>query len=381
MIKKLIATLLAGLMPLCLALPSLAVEQLSDIPATSAVLIEQTTGEVLFEKNSHQHVAPASITKIMTMLLVMEEMEKGNLSIDDKLTCSEYASHMGGSEIWLELGEQMSVEDLLKAVFIASANDAAVVFAEHIAGSEDEFVNRMNKRAKEMCLEDTNFVNCTGFDEQGHYTSAYDVAKMAGALMQYPLVTKYATIWIDTLRGGKTELTNTNRLVRFYNGITGLKTGHTDEAGSCLCATATRNNLKLISVVMKCQSISLRNIWSARLLDYGFANFEFTAVPSVDPQLLPIKVSNGIEPIAEIYAEYPNGILLPKGSSSKIEQDVTIVEKLTAPIDINQNVGKVVVSIDGKPLTEYVIKTKYAIPKMTFSKAMLMLFKKVIQTN
>lgn len=372
MMKKTFALLLCGALLWGTALPVYADDssRLEDIPAESALLMEETTGEILFEKNAHAPVAPASITKIMTMLLVMEELEKGSLSLNDKLTCSEYASHMGGSEIWLEAGEQMTVDDLLKAVFVGSANDASVVFAEHLAGSEDEFVKRMNAKAAELGLEHTQFINCTGFDEEGHYTCAYDIAQMARALMEYPLVQNYTTIWMDTLRGGETELTNTNRLVRFYQGITGLKTGHTDNAGSCLCATAQRGDLQLISVVMKCQSADVRNQWSQRLLDYGFANYEFCSPQPVDDQLTPIPVRKGVQEKVEIFAEYPEGVLMPKGSSSILEQYVTLAEDLTAPVENGQIVGKVEVFAGDKPMMEYPVKAKEEVCRITFPRAL-----------
>lgn len=381
MIKKFFAFLLCTVLLWGTAVPVYASDKstrLEDIPAESALLMEETTGEILFEKNAHAPMAPASITKIMTMLLVMEEIDKGNLSLNDKLTCSDYASHMGGSEIWLEVGEQMTVDDLLKAVFVGSANDASVVFAEHLAGSEDEFVKRMNAKADQLGLEHTQFVNCTGFDEEGHYACAYDIAQMARALMEYPMVQNYTTIWMDTLRGGKTELTNTNRLVRFYQGITGLKTGHTDNAGSCLCATAQRGSLKLISVVLKCPSSSVRNQWSQRLLDYGFANFEFCSPHPVDDQLTPIRVRKGTLDSAEIFAEYPDGVLMPKGSSTLMEQTVILAEDLTAPVERGQTVGRVEVFVGEQKVLEYPVKAKEAIPEMTFLKAMGRMMKSLV---
>ncbi|MBR5485067.1 MAG: D-alanyl-D-alanine carboxypeptidase [Oscillospiraceae bacterium] len=349
-----------------------------EMEAESALLMELSSGQVIFEKDMHKKVAPASITKLMTMLLVMEELSSGRMAVSDMLTCSEYASHMGGSEIWLEEGEQMSVDDLLKAVFVASANDAAVVFAEQIAGTEDEFVRRMNLRAQEMGLEHTNFVNCTGFDEDGHYTCAFDIAQLARKLMEYPLVKEYTTIWMDTLRSGKTELTNTNRLVRFYQGITGLKTGHTDNAGSCLCATAQRGNLNLISVVMKCPSADIRNKISRQLLDYGFANYEFAAPPPADEQLTPLKVLHGTEPFAQLYCDPPPGILLPKGSSTRMEQFVILDESAAAPLERDSIVGRVEVFAGDEKLLEYPVRVKQTIPEMTFSRALMHISKQLL---
>ena len=345
-------------------------EPLEDIPAQGgAILVEAATGQVLFEKDAHTQAAPASITKIMAMILVMEEIEAGRLSLEEELTCSEYASHMGGSEIWLEVGEKMTVDDLLKAVFVASANDATVVFAEHIAGSENAFVQRMNEKAGQLGMEDTNFVNCTGFDEEGHVTSAYDVAIMARELMKYPLVREYTTIWMDHLRGGETQLVNTNRLIRFYSGATGLKTGTTDDAGMCLCATAERDGLSLISVVLNCGTSDERFQWSQRLLDHGFSTYAFVEPPSVDSRLAPIPVRGGMEPEAEIYCQYPSGILLEKDKAGALTQEVQLSSEIQAPVELDEVVGKVVVAVDGEEQMEYPVKAKYAVEAVTVPKA------------
>ena len=220
------------------------------LPARSAILMEQDTGRVLFEKNPDEPMPPASITKVMTLLLTMEAIESGQIRLTDMVACSEYAASMGGSQIWLEPGEEMSVDDLLKATAIASANDAAVDLAELVAGSEDAFVDRMNARAEELGMENTHFMNATGLDAEGHVSTARDIALMSRALLQYPLISEYSKIWMSSLRNGETQLVNTNKLIRFYNGCTGLKTGTTDGAGSCLSASATRKGLSLIAVTL-----------------------------------------------------------------------------------------------------------------------------------
>ena len=242
------------------------------ISAPSAVLMESSTGKVLFEKNPHEQRPCASVTKVMTLLLVFEAVDSGKLSLDDEITASEHAAGMGGSDIWLEKGETMSADDMIKATVVVSANDAAVALAEHISGSEDAFVEKMNSRAKELGMNDTVFKNCNGLDEEGHITSAYDVALMSRELTKHEKIFDYTSIWLDNLRGGKTQIVNTNKLLKTYNGITGLKTGTTNDAGCCMSATATRGDVSLISVVLGCKTGKERFADAAALLDYGFAN-------------------------------------------------------------------------------------------------------------
>ena len=277
--RQLLAVLLAVWMAAAGALGAAAQEEKKQVAmsftARSALLMEQQTGKVLFSQNETQRVAPASLTKLMDLLLIFQQLQSGKLTMEQELTCSAYAKTMGGSEIWLKEGERMTVEELLKALVVASANDAAVVFAEAIAASEEEFVRLMNEKAQQLGLQNTHFVNCTGFDEEGHYTCAQDVAVLARELMTGygEQLTRFSTIWMDSLRGGETQLVNTNRLIRFYDGATGLKTGTTDAAGHCLCATATRDGLSLISVIMGCKSSDARFEESRQLLDYGFATY------------------------------------------------------------------------------------------------------------
>ncbi|MBR6741803.1 MAG: D-alanyl-D-alanine carboxypeptidase, partial [Clostridia bacterium] len=244
-----------------------------DIKAKSAILLEPYTGKILYEQNSDEKLAPASITKIMPLLLVMEALKRGDISLETAVYASEHACSMGGSQIWLEPGEGMTVDELLKATVIASANDACVVLGELLAGSEEGFVALMNKRAKELGMNNTNFVNCTGLDADEHYTTAHDVAIMSAELIKHPLIKKYSTVWMDSLRNGESELVNTNKLVRFYKGTTGLKTGTTSKAGYCLSATAMRDGMELVAVVLSGESSDLRFSGAKKLLDYGFANY------------------------------------------------------------------------------------------------------------
>ena len=244
-----------------------------ELPAKGAALMEVSTGRLLYEQDAHVQLAPASITKVMSLLLIMEAIDNGQFGVDTVVTASDYACSMGGSQIWLEPGETMTVDELLKATAVASANDATVALAELVAGSEEVFVQRMNARAEELGMQDTHFVNCTGLDAEGHVTSAYDVAVMSRALIQHSLIKNYSTIWMDTLRGGQSSLVNTNKLVRFYPGATGLKTGTTSQAGSCLAATAEKDGMELVAVVLGCPSSNDRFNSARKLLDHGYANW------------------------------------------------------------------------------------------------------------
>ena len=251
-------------------------ENFLDLSCEYAILISQDTGEVLYEHNAHEKLRPASVTKVMTILLIMEEIDSGRLSYSDKISCSEKASSMGGSQIWLDTREELTVDEMLKAICVVSANDCTVAMAEHIAGSEEMFVNRMNERAKELGMNDTTFKNCHGIDEDGHETSSYDIALMSRELLRnHPSITKYTTIWMDSLRDGKSELVNTNKLIRNYQGATGLKTGSTSLALFNLSASATRDDLSLIAVIMRAPSTKERFSCARKLLDYGFSTYKY----------------------------------------------------------------------------------------------------------
>ena len=323
------------------------------IKAKSAVLMERSTGTVLFEYASDEQMPPASITKIMTLLLVFEAMDAGKFGLETKVTASEYACSMGGSQIWLEPGEVFTVNELLKAAAISSANDACVALAETVSGSEETFVALMNERAKELGMENTVFKNCTGLDAEGHVSTAKDIAIMSAELLKHKDIRNYSTVWMDSLRNGETELTNTNRLVRFYKGCTGLKTGSTDEAGCCLSASAERNGMELISVTLGSQNTDERFASARKLLDYGFANYEIAPVTVPEGELHDIPVVHGTVDFVKPIFGKAGSILLGKGQKDKITQKVTLEDTLEAPVEAGQTVGKVEVSLDGKVIGEY----------------------------
>lgn len=336
--------------------------------ATSVVLMEKSTGKVLYSENENEKLYPASVTKIMTILLVCEAIEEGKLSLSETLSCSANAASKGGSQIWLEPGESMTVEELLKATCVYSANDACTLLGERVAGSEAAFNERMNTRAAELGMKNTHFDNCTGLDDTSdtHLTTAYDVALMSRALLKYDFVKEYTTIWMDSLRGGETQLVNTNKLVRFYDGITGLKTGTTEKAGCCVSATAERNNMELIAVVMGSENSNDRFTTAENLLDWGFANYEvFT--PDVDgSSVSDIKVLFGKKDSVAVKIPSMSPILINKGSSQSITVDFEAVENVTAPVEENQIVGKITVRNAESILSEYDITVSEPVATLTF---------------
>ncbi|MDR2931548.1 MAG: serine hydrolase [Oscillospiraceae bacterium] len=350
---------------------AIAVSGIADdsLPAKSAIMLDQVQGQVLYEKNADEQLPPASITKVMTLLLAMEELESGRISLDDVVVASDYAASMGGSQIWLKPGEEMTLNDLLKAVAISSANDASVAVGEHIAGTNDAFVDMMNIRAQELGMVNTHFINCTGLDEPGHLTTARDVAIMSRELMKHKRIRDYSTVWMDSLRGGETELVNTNRLVRFYNGSTGLKTGTTNGAGSCLSATAERDGLGLVTVVMGCPTSDERFASARSLLDYGFANYTSAPVPPIDNQLTPVKVIHGVESTVGITYEPPGNFVVDKRNAEAITQEITLVPDVEAPVAEGQILGKVEIIIDGNNVASYDLKAKTECGRMTVYKA------------
>lgn len=340
----------------------------------SAILMDANTGTILYSQNENQALPPASVTKVMTLLLTFEAIENGSLNYDDKLVVSENAASMGGSQIFLEPGEEMSVIDLLKSVIIASANDAAVTLAEHIGGSEEEFVKMMNKKASELNLTNTNFENVTGLDDTtiNHLTCAKDIALMSRELIKYPKVSQYATIWMDTVRNGEFGLTNTNRLIRYYRGITGLKTGYTSSAGYCVSATAKRGDLELIAVIMGAESSEIRNACATKLLDYGFANYSIYQNVNNNTINLPVHCGkqDNVQLILENYSA-----LINKGTESKIEKEIILEDYLTAPIKKNEKVGKIVYKLNGEIIGESNIISSETIEKLSFFGYVLKIFK------
>ena len=351
------------------------------LPARSAILIDQGSGQVLYEQNPDEQLPPASVTKIMTLLLVMEALESGKINLDDVVTCSENANSMGGSQIWFKVGEQMSVNDLLKAVAIASANDASVALGEHVAGSEEAFVNLMNQRGAELGMTNTTFLNCTGLDETGHQTTARDIALMSRELMKHPRITEYSTVWMDSLRDGATELVNTNKLVRFYEGCTGLKTGTTSGAGSCLSATATRDNLSLVAVVMGCPTSDERFASARGLLDYGFANYIALTPPPIDDQIIPVKVLRGVSAsVMPVYTQ-PGTIVVDKMQADALTQQVTLPADVQAPIEPGQVLGMVEVLVDGQVVSSYPLTAAAEVEAMTFPNALKALTAALFRMN
>lgn len=349
-----------------------------DIKAKSAILMEVNTGEILYEQNADEQLPPASITKIMSLLLVMEAIDKGNMSVEDVITASEHAAGMGGSQIWLELGEAMTVDDLLKASVIASANDAMVALAEAVAGSEEGFVALMNKRADELGMTNTHFVNATGLDAEGHISSAHDVAIMSAELIKHDLIKNYSTVWMDTLRDGESELVNTNKLVRFYEGTTGLKTGTTSGAGYCLSATAERNGLELAAVVMSGETSADRFNGAKKMLDYGFANYEFA---SIEPQLeqTALTVKNGVLPEVKIDCAENFNILLKKSETENIVRQVNLDETVAAPVKKGDTVGTVDFYLNDEQIGQLKIIAAENVDKLNFLTAFLWILSGLIK--
>ena len=333
--------------------------------AKSVVLIDSSTGTVLYSQNMNEALPPASVTKVMTLLLVFEAIEKGTLKYDEMLVVSENAASMGGSQVFLEPGESMSVDELLKCVVVSSANDAAVTLAERVGGSEEAFVSLMNKRATELGMKNTNFENVTGLDDdvERHLTSAYDIALMSRELLKHEKVTEYTTIWMDTIRDGEFGLSNTNRLVKYYKGVTGLKTGYTSEAGFCISASAKRENLHLIAVIMGAKSSSERNAIATKLLDFGFANYcEYS---DTKKECGAIKVLCGKNSEVKVGYETFN-ILENIESRGRVEKETILPENIVAPIKKDDVVGKIIYKIDGKTIGENKILALENVDKLTF---------------
>lgn len=317
-------------------------EQPFDIQAKSAILMDYETGTILYEKNPHEKLPVASLTKIMTILLALESVDEGKLSLDESVQISEYASSMGGSQVFLHAGETLTVDALLKAVVIASGNDASVALAEKIAGTHEVFVSRMNERAKELGMTNTNFVNATGLPAENNYSTAHDVALMSQELLKHPLFFRWSTIWLDTLEEShnKTELTNTNRLIRFYDGADGLKTGSTQEAGYCLSATAKRGNMRLLSIVLNAPSTKVRFSESTKMMDYGFANYEVVSVLKKDQVIEnDIIITGGKEERINGIVSQNAAFLIETGESKEFDQEVLLEEQIHAPLHKGEKIG------------------------------------------
>ena len=344
--KKLLAAALAAAL-LVLPVEAAAVGAPA-VEAASAILMEKETGTILYEQNAHDKLEPASVTKVMTLLLVMEAIDSGRLSLDDTVTMSAHAVSMGGSQIWLKENEQMTVRDLLKAVTVVSANDGAVALAERVAGSEEAFVAMMNQRALELGMTDTCFVNCTGLPAAGHLTSAHDIAVMSRELiLNHPSIREYTTIWMDTLRNGAFQLSNTNKLIRFYEGATGLKTGSTDSALYCLSATAERDGMELIAVVMHAPTSNDRFESAKVLLNYGFANYTLLPVYP-DQALAPVEVLLGEQATVQPVTSRECAILVEKSQAGSVTTQLSLADSVEAPVEQGQKLGELQVYVDGQ---------------------------------
>lgn len=364
--KKLISILLSAVLLLCV-LPAVRAEGL-DVPAPSAILMDAATGTVLYEKNADEKLPPASVTKIMTLLLVMEALDSGRIGWDDMVTASEVAAAKGGSQVYLEVGEQMSMDEMLKSVVVSSANDCATALAEHVAGSEAAFVEKMNARAAELGMENTHFVNCTGLDDgenaSEHLTTARDIAIMSRELLTHEEIKKYTTIWMDTVRNGQFGLSNTNKLVRFYEGTTGLKTGYTSTAGHCLSASAERDGMELIAVVLHCESSTDRFRSAKALLDYGFANYALADTQPEEP-LQPVRVILGEESTLTPVLQQTAPILVEKGELAGITKTVTLCQEVEAPVEAGQQLGTLTLSTSTRTLAEIPIIAPQSVEKLT----------------
>lgn len=365
--KKLLALALAAVLAVGSA-PAVRAASL-EIAAPSAVLMEAATGTVLYEKDAHTPLPPASVTKIMTLLLVMEALDAGRIGWDDTVTASEAAAAKGGSQVYLEAGEQMSLQEMLKSVVVVSANDCATALAEHVAGSEAAFVELMNRRAQELGMENTHFVNCTGLDDEPdaetHLTTAYDIALMSRELLKHDEIRDYTTIWMDSVRNGEFGLANTNKLVRFYQGTTGLKTGYTSAAGHCLSASAERDGVEFIAVVLHCATSGERFQAAKQLLDYGFANYTL-AQPDPETEIPPVPVVLGTAETIVPVPDNDDPVLIEKGQAAGITTRVEVADQVRAPVEAGQRLGTLTLQSDGAPLAAIPLVAPEAVPRRTW---------------
>lgn len=344
------------------------------INVKSSILMSLDTGDVIKQNNVYEHLSPASVTKLMSILLILEAIDSGKIKLTDEVAATENAVSKGGSQIWLEVGEKMSVNDLFKAVVIASANDACTLLGEYVAGSDSAFVDMMNKRVETLGLKNSHFENCTGLDDEvtNHYSCAYDLAVIAKEVMKHKLILKYSTVWLDSLRNGKTELNNTNKMINKYNGMTGLKTGTTSNAGFCLCATATRDGISFVSVVLGAQTSDERFALTQELLDYGFANYKLDNIKIDNSKLKTVKVKNGVDKSITPKCELNKKLLLPK-NSDKITYEYSFLDEVKAPVKKGDKLGVITVYSGNKKISSIELKSDKNIKSVTF----LYIFKKM----
>ena len=344
------------------------------INVKSSILMSLDTGDVIKQNNAYEHLSPASVTKLMSILLILEAIDSGKIKLTDEVASTENAVSKGGSQIWLEVGEKMTVNDLFKAVVIASANDACTLLGEYVAGSDSAFVDMMNKRVETLGLKNSHFENCTGLDDEvtNHYSCAYDLAVIAKEVMKHKLILKYSTVWLDSLRNGKTELNNTNKMINKYNGMTGLKTGTTSNAGFCLCATATRDGISFVSVVLGAQTSDERFALTQELLDYGFANYKLDNIKIDNSKLKTVKVKNGVDKSITPKCELNKKLLLPK-NSDKITYEYSFLDEVKAPVKKGDKLGVITVYSGNKKISSIELKSDKNIKSVTF----LYIFKKM----
>ena len=374
----LMVVMLAGVFPLGVSAVDLNIE------GKSALLMDSATGTVLYEHNAHEPLAPASVTKVMTMLLIMEAIDSGKIGWNDTVTTSESAAAKGGSQVYLKVGETMTVSDMVKSIAVSSANDCACAMAEHIAGSEASFVELMNRRAKELGMNDTNFVNCTGLDDSeeatSHRTSAYDIAVMSRQLLHFhPDIKKFTTIWMDTVRDGAFGLSNTNKMIRFYPGATGLKTGFTSGAGYCLSASAQRDGMELIAVVMGCETSAQRFSACKSMLDYGFANFAVVAPTWEGNATVPVKL--GAEAFVSAVPGEDAALLIDKSQKDLISTEVTLEEAVTAPVSKGQRLGTLTIQAGEQILAQIPLVAETAVAKLTYWQLFGKVFRRIIMAD
>lgn len=345
-----------------------------ELNVKSSILMSLDTGDVIKQNNAYEHLSPASVTKLMSILLILEAIDSGKIKLTDEVAATENAVSKGGSQIWLEVGEKMTVNDLFKAVVIASANDACTLLGEYVAGSDSAFVDMMNKRVETLGLKNSHFENCTGLDDEvtNHYSCAYDLAVIAKEVMKHKLILKYSTVWLDSLRNGKTELNNTNKMINKYNGMTGLKTGTTSNAGFCLCATATRDGISFVSVVLGAQTSDERFELTQELLDYGFANYKLDNIKIDNSKLKTVKVKNGVDKSITPKCELNKKLLLPK-NSDKITYEYSFLDEVKAPVKKGDRLGVITVYSGNKKISSIELKSDKNIKSVTF----LYIFKKM----
>ena len=346
-------------------LPNISANNFLNLDAGSAILIEQNTGQILYEHNIHERLHPASVTKIMSLLLIMEALDSGKITLDTQIPCSSNAANMGGSQIWLDTTEKLTVNDMLKAIAVVSSNDCVVAMAEYLGGTEENFVQMMNTRAKELGMNDTTFKNCHGLDEDEHLTSAYDIALMSRELLiNHPAITHYSTIWTDTLRDGKSALSNTNKLVRNYSGCTGLKTGSTSLALFNLSASATRDGLSLIAVIMKAPTSALRFSNASTLLDYGFNTYSYKSFGNQGDVVKNINVTKGVSTNINVVYENSPSFLVKKGEESNITYEISLKDSIQAPVEKGEQLGTITYSLNGSNISTVNLVAENSIEKI-----------------